>query len=60
MQGIAWFDYGNAFYTYASFHRSAPWAAGVTPPVEVGTAALTKLKNNFHAGFEVTSSNCRR
>ena len=31
-QGIAWFDFGNAFYTYYSFFQAAPWskAGGVT------------------------------
>ena len=31
-QGIAWFDFGNAFYTYYSFFQAAPWskASGVT------------------------------
>ena len=54
-QGIAWFDFGNAFYTYYSFFQAAPWSAVASSPslpAALTAARLHKLKAQFFAGFE--------
>jgi hypothetical protein len=51
-QGIAWFDFGNAFYTYYSFHAAAPWDSNVPFPAALTKDVLMKLKAQFYAGFE--------
>ena len=54
-QGIAWFDFGNSFYTYYSFHAAGPWRKDIStvplPPALTQEALLT-LKRQFLTGFE--------
>lgn len=54
-QGIAWFDFGNSFYTYYSFHAAAPWRDEVSTvplPPALTQNALSTLKRQFLTGFE--------
>eukprot|EP01052_Picozoa_sp_SAG31_P004970 SAG31_NODE_212_length_20157_cov_9.648868_15_plen_183_part_00 len=48
---IAWFDFGNAFYTYYSFFMAAPWSA--TRPMSGGLtqADLDTLRQQFMTGL---------
>eukprot|EP00040_Diaphanoeca_grandis_P025094 m.138576 g.138576 ORF g.138576 m.138576 type:complete len:931 (+) comp30003_c0_seq3:3-2795(+) len=55
-QGIAWFDYGNAFFTYYSLSRAAPWNTSNNSPVPLPPSItpdmLVLLKEQFYLGFE--------
>ncbi len=54
-QGIAWFDFGNSFYTYYSFHAAAPWGKEASKfpfPPALTQEALLALKKQFLIGFE--------
>lgn len=55
-QGIAWFDFGNSFYTFYSFAAAAPWDPSRRGSGKLSArltqAVLTKLESQFHAGFE--------
>ncbi len=54
-QGIAWFDFGNSFYTYYSFHAAAPWndkASKFPLPPALTQEALLTLRRQFLTGLE--------
>ena len=51
-EGIAWFDFGNSFYTYFSFHSAAPWDSKLPLPASLTRERLALLKRQFLAGFE--------
>jgi hypothetical protein len=45
-------DFSNAFYTYYSFAKAAPWGTASKPPADVSSEALETLRAQFFAGFE--------
>eukprot|EP01049_Picozoa_sp_SAG25_P008797 SAG25_NODE_821_length_5214_cov_2.405670_3_plen_480_part_00 len=52
-EGLAWFDFGNAFYTFYSFAAAAPWANSSSRPVAgVSEASLQRLRTQSHTGLE--------
>ena len=49
---MAWFDYGNAFYTYYSFAAAAPWAPAARPLPGMSADALERLRTQFMRGVD--------
>lgn len=69
--GIAFFDFGNAFYTYLNMHSHAPWTApeksrdSSSKRFKDQEPPLTKdemevLKGQFYQGLEVSSHSLQR